>query len=418
MLNQPVLTICVPSRNRQIYFQETIRALTSSLRTDVQFVFADNSDDPTIMNEFMKDVQQDPRVTYIPSTDRVLSMVDNWERTAEAARGEYWVFIGDDDYVDPDLVDYIKNLTRITGPMDGIAWRLIGYTWPYEGRPRLTAVVPFASLTVKVEQADLFRKMFGWQDCTHVPRSGFSIYHSAISGKLMHRIRQTYGGRFFEHPVVDFDSAFKVICLGQKFSATARPFGIMGSCPLSNSFGVGKLQQWRERIADFVKEAGYNYETDEQFRKFPFTSALGTTATIAVAQQWFKKKYDIEFENWGENFAKGCAFDCCNYRDRESFEAAADSYRTAFKLWQNGKYLRFFNPSYNTAHENNGTAVSSGFSDEEIYLDQEIGGCKTPGELFAIVRGMVTPVDQMEIDASGLKYSWEVEDKVKKMLYA
>ena len=49
MFPQPKLTVCVPSRNRQRYFQETIRSLLANMRTDVQFVFADNSDDPAIM---------------------------------------------------------------------------------------------------------------------------------------------------------------------------------------------------------------------------------------------------------------------------------------------------------------------------------------------------------------------------------
>ena len=73
MFAQPKLTICVPSRNRQRYFQETIRSLLMNLRTDVEYVFADNSDDASIMNDFMEDVLADPRVKYLPSGDRVLS---------------------------------------------------------------------------------------------------------------------------------------------------------------------------------------------------------------------------------------------------------------------------------------------------------------------------------------------------------
>ncbi len=46
MAAEPVLSICVPSRNRQLYFRQTIDALLDSGRTDVEFVFADNSDDP------------------------------------------------------------------------------------------------------------------------------------------------------------------------------------------------------------------------------------------------------------------------------------------------------------------------------------------------------------------------------------
>ena len=101
MFAQPKLTICVPSRNRQRYFQETIRSQLINLRTDVEYVFADNSDDAGIMNGFMQDILGDPRVKYLPSVDRVLSMVENWDRCVEAATGEFVCMIGDDDYADP-----------------------------------------------------------------------------------------------------------------------------------------------------------------------------------------------------------------------------------------------------------------------------------------------------------------------------
>ena len=80
MPDVPKLSICVPSRNRQDCFRQTISDLTANPRTDVEFVFADNSDDPTIMDEFMRAIN-DPRIVYLPSGPLPLSMADNWERT-------------------------------------------------------------------------------------------------------------------------------------------------------------------------------------------------------------------------------------------------------------------------------------------------------------------------------------------------
>ena len=97
----PKLSICVPSRNRQYYFQHTIAALLESPRTDVEFVFADNSDDPSIMNNYMASIS-DARVTFLPSSDAALSMVDNWERMVAASTGEWVTVVGDDDYADPE----------------------------------------------------------------------------------------------------------------------------------------------------------------------------------------------------------------------------------------------------------------------------------------------------------------------------
>lgn len=414
----PFLSICVPSRNRQIYFQQTIDSLRGSLRTDIQLVFADNSDDPSIMNAFMEEVVADPRVVYLPSTDRTLSMVDNWERTMAAATGDFVVFIGDDDYVDPEVAGYLKRLLAVNPGIDGFGWRLVGFTWPYPGRPKLSAMVPFENISVKVQQTDLFKRMFGWYDARHVPTSGFSVYHSAISRRLMERIRHLYGGRFFEHPIVDYDNGFKVICLGNSFAATARPFGIMGSCPLSNSFAVGKREDNLKKMAQFADEVGREFDQDEEFRKFPFRITMGTTGAIGVAQHWFKTKYNITYENWGEGFAKACAVDCALYADRESFDAASEAYRAAFALWENGRYLKFFTPEFNENLSKTHGSVSSGFTDGGVFIDQDIGAAETPLDIYRIISGMVIPVDQMEVDPSGLKYAWETDSAVAKMMRA
>ena len=52
-MTTPFLSICVPSRNRQRYFKEIIGFLLENRRDDVEFIFADNSDDGSVMDGFM-----------------------------------------------------------------------------------------------------------------------------------------------------------------------------------------------------------------------------------------------------------------------------------------------------------------------------------------------------------------------------
>ena len=117
----PALTICVPSRIRQHTFLQTIRDLLASPRQDVEFVFTDNSDDPSIADAFMAGIA-DPRVRYLPSADRTLPMQDNWERTMRAATGDWVTFIGDDDYLDPDVIDTIAAVATRRPEADAVGW--------------------------------------------------------------------------------------------------------------------------------------------------------------------------------------------------------------------------------------------------------------------------------------------------------
>ena len=206
-MSSPVLSICVPSRNRQVYFQETIRALTASLRSDVEFVFADNSDDASVMDDFMRERLADPRIRYLPATGTTLSMMDNWERSAAAATGRYISFIGDDDYIDPDLAGFLLNLERVI-QADAIAWTGPNYIWPTLGSPARSIAISLGSRVSRMSKQALVRKAFMWEGASHVPLSGFSIYHGALSRPLIDRIRRLGNGRLFEFPIVDYELSF------------------------------------------------------------------------------------------------------------------------------------------------------------------------------------------------------------------
>jgi len=123
MMPLPLLSICVPSRNRQAYFQQTIIGLLQNRNADTEFVFADNSDDGRIMRNFLAPYGQDPLVRFLPSEDRVLSMQENWERTIKASTGTWISFIGDDDYVDPAVSKFIAKIQSSRPNVEAIDWK-------------------------------------------------------------------------------------------------------------------------------------------------------------------------------------------------------------------------------------------------------------------------------------------------------
>jgi GT2 family glycosyltransferase len=82
------LTICIPTRNRQSYCIEALKAIAEAPETDFEVIVADNSDDPAILDDFFRTQLKDDRFRLLPPQQTVLSMVDNWERTmAKSAAG-------------------------------------------------------------------------------------------------------------------------------------------------------------------------------------------------------------------------------------------------------------------------------------------------------------------------------------------
>lgn len=393
MFPQPKLTVCVPSRNRQRYFQETIRSLLANMRTDVQFVFADNSDDPAIMTDFMQDVAGDPRVTFIPSEERIFSMVDNWERCLTVATGEFVCVIGDDDYVDIDVADLITNI-RVNEPQaDIIAWSRLSYNWP-DNRPRKSTVpVPMGATYFKVDRDALRTQFYNWTNDAATPNNLFSIYHGAVSRRMMEKIRMKFNGRYFEHPVVDFENSCKLLATAESFIYVERPFSVLGSCAQSNSGRISTAADLQAMYDQFMADIGRSIDDDAYMKDFPFPFFLGNTAAIGLCQQWFKYTYGQKAPaGWEKNFARACARNCSIARDRENFELIAAGYRRALENWHGGRYLAHFDPVFREARPH----PFYGLRNDMLHIDEDIAGVRTPAELLHLVQHFLVPISAVQ----------------------
>ncbi|MCY0152682.1 glycosyltransferase [Hoeflea alexandrii] len=60
------LSICLPTRNRQSYCIETIKALAASESRGFEVIVADNSDDPGPLDAFLNKQLKDGRFRLIP----------------------------------------------------------------------------------------------------------------------------------------------------------------------------------------------------------------------------------------------------------------------------------------------------------------------------------------------------------------
>jgi glycosyltransferase involved in cell wall biosynthesis len=396
MTDAPRLSICVPSRNRQDTFRQTILDLIASRRTDVEFVLADNSDDPTEMNDFLAGLA-DPRIRYLPAQPEALSMPDNWERTMAATSGDWIVFIGDDDYVDPDLAGVIADILRAAPDAEAIAWNKPSFKWP--------SYRPFAgnlsfSLVNDVRRANrsaLVKRMLRWENASNVPSMPFTVYHGAVSRPVMERVRQLYGGRYFEHPTVDFDFGNKLLFAARSFIFVNRPLSIPGATEKSNASAVGRFAKALANYDTFIREEGGRFEQGPAWEDFPFRSNLGIAASIMSGQHWFKTTYNIAIDGWQENFVRALAFDCSRAIDRDEYDTQSELCRRAVARLENGRYLDAFTPYFVAGR----TAMFTGLREDTLYVNEEIGGCQTPAELYHLLQSILAPLDALTFELGG-----------------
>ncbi len=202
-----------------------------------------------------------------------------------------------------------------------------------------------------------------------MPECLFSIYHAALRRDTMERIRKAYGGRYFEHPVVDYDSSFKIINSARNSSLSSDRFSVLGSCPQSNSAGVGRIALYRERLESFNRDLGRDTDQDPVMRDFPFPQVLGLSAVIAGVQHWFKKTHRFKYSGWEENFVKSCELSCATASTQEDFTFLEQGYRQSFRLWKDGRYLRSFNPVHTPPPQQ---VPFLGLQDKLLHVDETI----------------------------------------------
>lgn len=384
-----LLSICIPTRNRQTYAIDAVRHLLTSERSEFEVLLADNSDDATPLADFVREID-DARLRLLPPADKPLSMRDNWERMIPETRGEWIAIIGDDDYLDPELCDVIAVAQKAVPKVESISWGRSYYVWP-DARPEGQHIthLPIASNLAVLQQKDLMRRLFFWEGATDRPTCPFGIYHGAVKRQLLERIHETFSGRYFEHGNVDYDNICKTVMLAEGFVLWERPLSVFGACQASNSYGLNNREVGLERTRTVLAESEGEFEAEN----FPFPPHLGIAASVGHTIERFKQRYGIELNGWEENFIKACARDVENSVIRAEFNARKEGYAAAISAWRGKKAKKLFQPEYKYRPD---VPRFIGTADGKLYFDMDMGETKTAAEFYEMIDAMLFPVHLLE----------------------
>jgi len=383
-----MLSICIPTRNRQAYAMSAVREMISSERQDFEVVLADNSDDAAPLAEFVANCA-DRRIKLLPPQTQVLSMQANWERIVPETSGEWISYIGDDDYLDPELCEVIRVTKMIVPNVDALTWGRLHFIWPDARTGPETTKLPNGSHLIGIKKEDMIRKLFFWEEASDRPKCPFGVYHGAVKRTLLEDIRNTFSGRYFGHPIVDYDNICRTLMVANNFVYFERPMSVFGACKTSNTMGLRDPKAAQTVIKTFLKEMDGKIEA----ANFPFPVELGITAQIGHVIEAFKQEQGIEITAWEDNFITACARDCESHRDRKLFEARKDGYRKAIMEWRGKAALASFNPKYKFRPD---IPPFIGFNDNKLSLDMGIGGAESAAEYYGILDTMMFPISQLE----------------------
>ncbi|MBT9142987.1 MAG: GalNAc(5)-diNAcBac-PP-undecaprenol beta-1,3-glucosyltransferase [Dehalococcoidia bacterium] len=239
--NSPLLSIVIPTRNRQKYAISAIISILSITAPDLELVVHDNSDSRDL-EEYIRSNINDTRLRY-NYTSTPKSMVDNWDAAVGLASGKYLCLIGDDDGVNPEIIEATRwaDLNDIDALKPTVR---VSYLWPESGVPStlftkvspkgVLAIQPFSGKVTKPDPEVEMRKVvqsggFKYLE-TEIPR----LYHGIVKRKCLNEVRGKTGA-FFGGLSPDIFVALAIANFAKNVISIDYPLTIAGACEPSGS---------------------------------------------------------------------------------------------------------------------------------------------------------------------------------------
>lgn len=227
-----LLSIVIPTRNRECYCIEVLRNVLTYNRNDFEVCVCDNSDTDKI-EKFLNNVS-DKRIVYRHIKGRINSVV-NMDTAIGMATGDYICMIGDDDTILPDIftiVEWAKSndFVNVTPRFQ------ISFFWPNSisknGRLFWDSEVCKGKEEILTSELQLEKFVCNglYDYSSYLPR----VYHGIVKRDILSRIKaQT--GHFIGGLSPDIYMAVTTACSCKEFVTINSPITIAGACPTSST---------------------------------------------------------------------------------------------------------------------------------------------------------------------------------------
>lgn len=251
-MSDTLLSIIIPTRNRYSTLLPVIESILMHLRrSDFEVVIQDNSEDNAFIIEYLKG-SYDARLKYFYSPEQ-LSMVKNSERAIENSKGNYLLFIGDDDNINPIIMDVVEemeanNIDSLIYPIANYYYNDVKFDKAYGfNRPGAlsfsnNAKGDFCVLNTKGELQRVIQS--GGIFIMDLPR----LYHGIVKMDLMLKVRETYG-KFVPGPCPDMTTSAAIATLITSHWRFSLPLSIAGNSSLSEG-GKGPTNSHIVKLED------------------------------------------------------------------------------------------------------------------------------------------------------------------------
>ncbi|GHS91289.1 hypothetical protein AGMMS49957_18070 [Synergistales bacterium] len=310
-MSSPFFTVVIPAYNRP----ETLPyALATCLKQvdfdDFEVLISDGSDmGNNLSYEAIKE-HIGPRVRYIRPKE-VLGYYEHWEWILDSVRGEYVIYIGDDDGLTRDALREYYDCIKATGA-EAVTSNLMSYQWPgFEFPPKVAAnnntgtfwrTVPNDGERYHVMKSEqVLEKVLDYKAL--VVMLPF-VYRATVKTELVMSIRGKYGGYFNGAPP-DLYAALLTASNLKEYVLVDKALSIIGSSVKSTAYAEhvlgGNTSATKEFFARKPKDAAYSLK---------YKSLMWNAAVFRDAMETWAKRTRRKLPIRG--FCKALWGDCLN----------------------------------------------------------------------------------------------------------
>lgn len=293
---RPILSIVIPTKNRQKYCLATIEQILKLQLEKVEIVVQDNSDENLLQKQVKEYQASNILYNYTPET---LSFVDNFTKAMLMANGEYICMVGDDDGILPNIIDVVEKAKE--RKYDAIIPGLNAvYVWP-SANPIVKngengyLVVSYLNSNERIiediqENLILLLKHGGQNyQQLDIPR----LYHGIISRNALEKVK-SMTGKYFDGLTPDIYMATALCFTCQKICRLGYPVTISGICPKSGS-ADSATGRHTGKLEDAPHFKGHDkYEWDDRVPSIYSVESIWAE-TVLHALSNFKKDFLSEY---------------------------------------------------------------------------------------------------------------------------
>ncbi|CAG0942142.1 GalNAc(5)-diNAcBac-PP-undecaprenol beta-1,3-glucosyltransferase [Candidatus Brocadiaceae bacterium] len=270
----PLFSVLVPTRNRAHLLSYTLQSILAQDFDDYEIIVSDNeSVDNTkqIIESFAE-----PRVFYIHPA-QYLRMHDHWEFARKHARGDYLLFMGDDDCLAGNALSALARVIRERDPAM-VGCRSIDYFsndfWVVAKRNQVR-IEKFSGELITVDTHEALVECFRFNPHPY--------YYPRVTMPVARQLVESIAsqvGRFFDYPNPEYVGFSMVYSMIDQFPFLDKPLVVLGRTPDS----LGPRYFWTNQDPSWRETTG---------QPFAFVPLKGTFMTNGAAESFLRAKNNL-----------------------------------------------------------------------------------------------------------------------------